>query len=74
MSNVIATVVQWPDNSDDPLPERRHIVSITISPEQGFVEIDADLVTMPAAGRVYLRFHPHELAAALALAMFNRDE
>lgn len=74
MSNVIATVVQWPDNSEDPLHQRVQAACIATNHEEGFVEIGAGLVKMPAAGRVYLRFQPDELAAALALAMFNRDE
>lgn len=73
MSELIAEVVQWPDNSGDPLRQNKDIVAVCINPEAGYIELGVDAVKMPA-GRVYLRFAPEELVSALALAMFNRDE
>ncbi len=73
MSNVIAEVCEWPADHDDPFSQGHKIVSVVIQPELRLVEIGVD-VEMRKPGRVDLRFKPEELMAALATAMFDRDE
>lgn len=73
MSNVIAEVCEWPDSADDPAVQSDEIVVITIEPGSRVIEFGID-VEMKKAGRVFIRFKPEELMAALAAAMFDRDE
>lgn len=73
MSTLVGSVVQWENNVDGPLREIDQVVTVSIIPECRLIELGADLVRMKD-GRVYLRFDPEKLMAALAAAMFDRDE
>lgn len=73
MSHVIVEVMQWPDTAEDPLRQESVAATICILREARQVDIGVDVIKMPA-GRIYLRFNPEALAAALAAAMFDGDE